>query len=108
MTTQLWERRWRTFRTARGGHGMAPVRGCSALGCGEGKSDSRPSTGWMSASGGASGATKNIQAREGVDTKLGSRRSLNDKKVVKGGTFRRPAQTTRQRRVRTIRKSRSR
>src|SRR5262245_49764115 len=73
------------------GLGLAGLAGAALLGCG-GKSDSGASSGSTS-SGGASGAPKNIKRAEGFDAKFGQL-PINDKKVVKGGTFRRQRNDT--------------
>ena len=71
------------------GLGLAGLAGAALLGCGGGaKTESGGSSGSPAAAGGASGAPKNIKRGDGFDAKFGEM-PINEKKVVKGGTFRR-------------------
>ncbi|RLT27207.1 MAG: ABC transporter substrate-binding protein [Chloroflexi bacterium] len=74
------------------GLGLAGLAGAALLGCG-GKSDSGASSGSSSSAGGASGAPSKIKRAEGFDAKFGQL-PINEKKVVKGGTFRRQRNDT--------------
>jgi len=75
------------------GLGLAGLAGAALLGCG-GKSDSGSSAGsTSSAGGGASGAPKNVKRADGFEQKYGVL-PVNEKKFVKGGTYRRIATDT--------------
>ena len=73
------------------GLGLAGLAGAALLGCGGSKTDGGASS--PAASGGANGAPKNIKRGDGFDPKFGEM-PINEKKVVKGGTFRRQRSDT--------------
>jgi len=75
------------------GLGLAGIAGAALLGCGS-KSDSGAASGGTSGGATASnGAPKNIKRADGFDPKFGVVQ-VNEKKFVKGGTFRRSASDT--------------
>jgi peptide/nickel transport system substrate-binding protein len=78
------------------GLGIAGLAGAALLGCGGGSKSEAPAA--TAAAGGsapsaASGAPKNVKRAEGFDPKFGEV-PVNNKKVVKGGTFRRQRSDT--------------
>jgi len=72
------------------GLGLAGLAGAALLGCGGSKPAGTDAggAGAPAASAGANGAPKNIKRADGFDPKYGQV-PVNEKKVVKGGTFRR-------------------
>ena len=72
------------------GLGLAGLAGAALLGCGGGESGGSSGGGASApaASAGGNGAPKNIKRGDGFDPKFGLS-PINEKKVVKGGTFRR-------------------
>ncbi|MFA7297522.1 MAG: ABC transporter substrate-binding protein [Dehalococcoidia bacterium] len=93
---QEWFGRSLNRRTAlRGaGLGLAGLAGAALLGCGGSKADGGASSGGGGGGGAAaSGAPKNIKRGEGFEARFGQI-PINEKKVVKGGTYRRSANDT--------------
>ena len=77
------------------GLGLAGLAGAALLGCGGSKPAGTDAggAGAPAASAGANGAPKNIKRADGFDPKYGQV-PVNEKKVVKGGTFRRQRSDT--------------
>ena len=98
MTDTGWRRATLERRAVlRGaGLGLAGLAGAALLGCGGSKSSGSDAGGASTTSSGgaaASGAPKNVKRAEGFDPKLGQV-PVNEKKLVKGGTYRRAANDT--------------
>ena len=98
MATEWMSNSLRRRAMIRGaGLGLAGLAGAALLGCGGSKPESGAAGGGgggaPAASAGGNGAPKNIKRGDGFDPKVGQI-SINEKKVVKGGTFRRQRSDT--------------
>ncbi|MFA7297521.1 MAG: hypothetical protein WC211_10125, partial [Dehalococcoidia bacterium] len=71
----------------------AALLGCSGSGSKSGESGGAPSGGAAAGGAGGNGAPKNIKRADGFDPKFGQV-PVNDRKVVKGGSFRRQSTDT--------------